>query len=50
VQQSGAAIVGALVGLALGNSAWPLALAIAVVGVLVLLAWTVTRGVRARGI
>jgi DHA1 family bicyclomycin/chloramphenicol resistance-like MFS transporter len=50
VQQSGAAIVGALVGLALGTSAWPLALAIAIVGVLVLVIWTLTRDVRARGV
>lgn len=50
VQQSGAAIVGALVGLALGASAWPLALTIAIVGVLVLLAWVTTRGVRVRGV
>jgi DHA1 family bicyclomycin/chloramphenicol resistance-like MFS transporter len=50
VQQSGAAIVGALVGMALGASAWPLALAIAIVSVLELLVWTATRGIRARGV
>lgn len=50
VQQSGAAIVGALVGVMLGTSAWPLALAIAIVSVLELLVWVTTRGIRARGV
>jgi DHA1 family bicyclomycin/chloramphenicol resistance-like MFS transporter len=50
VQQSGAAIIGALVGVALGASAWPLALAIAIVSVLELLVWTATRGIRAGGV
>jgi DHA1 family bicyclomycin/chloramphenicol resistance-like MFS transporter len=47
-QQSIAAIVGIAVGLALGTTAWPMAIAIAAVGCLALLVWFVTRDVRAR--
>jgi DHA1 family bicyclomycin/chloramphenicol resistance-like MFS transporter len=47
-QQSIAAIVGIAVGLALGTTAWPMAIAIASVGCLALLVWFVTRDVRAR--
>ena len=48
VQQSVAAIVGAAVGLTLGADAWPLAIAVALVGCLTLAVWVATRGVRAR--
>lgn len=46
-QQSIAAIVGIAVGLALGTTAWPMAIAIASVGCLALLVWFVTRDIRA---
>jgi DHA1 family bicyclomycin/chloramphenicol resistance-like MFS transporter len=48
VQQSVAAVFGAVVGLLLGNSAWPLAAGVAVAGCLTLLLWIATRAVRAR--
>ncbi|MGE0565456.1 MAG: multidrug effflux MFS transporter [Pseudolabrys sp.] len=48
IQQSVAAIVGAVVGLALGANAWPLAIAIALMGCLALLLWAMTRDVRTR--
>jgi DHA1 family bicyclomycin/chloramphenicol resistance-like MFS transporter len=46
VQQSAAAISGAVVGWLLGSSAWPLAGALAILGCLTLLLWFATRGVR----
>src|SRR4051812_16151441 len=48
VQQSVAAMFGAVVGLLLGNSAWPLAAGVAVAGCVTLLLWIATRAVRAR--
>jgi len=48
VQQSVAAVFGAVVGLLLGNSAWPLATGVAVAGCVTLLLWIATRAVRAR--
>lgn len=47
IQQSVAAICGATVGALLGYSAWPVAGAVAVMGVATLLIWIVTRGIRA---
>jgi MFS transporter, DHA1 family, multidrug resistance protein len=46
VQQSGAAISGAVVGWLLGSTAWPLASAVATLGCLTLLLWFATRQVR----
>lgn len=46
VQQSGAAISGAVVGWLLGASAWPLAGALAAMGVLTLILWVGTRDIR----
>jgi len=48
VQQSVAAIFGAMVGLLLGKSAWPLAAGVAVAGCATLILWIATRAVRAR--
>jgi MFS transporter, DHA1 family, multidrug resistance protein len=48
VQQSVSAICGAVVGLLLGQSAWPLAAAVAAMGGTTLLVWITTRAVRAR--
>lgn len=48
IQQSVAAMCGATVGLLLGHSAWPVAGAIALMGVATLLLWLLTRGIRAR--
>ena len=48
VQQSIAAICGATVGALLGHNAWPLAGAVAIMGVATLSFWTATRGIRAR--
>jgi len=47
VQQTVAALFGAIVGLLLGQSAWPLAIAVAVAGCTTLTIWLATRGVRA---
>lgn len=47
VQQSVAALFGALVGLLLGRSAWPLAAGVAAAGCVTLLLWILTRAVRA---
>jgi DHA1 family bicyclomycin/chloramphenicol resistance-like MFS transporter len=47
VQQSSAAILGAVVGHTLGQTAWPLAAPIAAMGCLALLVWTLSRRVRA---
>lgn len=49
VQQTSAALVGAAVGQLLGGSAWPVALAIALMGSLTLAAWAGTRAVRKAG-
>jgi DHA1 family bicyclomycin/chloramphenicol resistance-like MFS transporter len=48
VQQSVAALFGAMVGLLLGKSAWPLAAGVAVAGCTTLALWIATRTVRAR--
>jgi DHA1 family bicyclomycin/chloramphenicol resistance-like MFS transporter len=48
VQQSAAAITGAVVGHALGTSAWPLAIAVASAGCLAPAVWYFTRGVRTK--
>jgi MFS transporter, DHA1 family, multidrug resistance protein len=48
VQQSAAAITGAVVGHALGTSAWPLAIAVASAGCLAPMVWYFTRGVRTK--
>jgi MFS transporter, DHA1 family, multidrug resistance protein len=47
-QQSGAALCGAVVGHLLGDSAWPLAGTVAILGCLSLVLWAATRGVRSR--
>jgi len=47
VQQSVAALFGAMVGILLGKSAWPLAAGVAVAGCVTLLLWVLTRSVRA---
>jgi DHA1 family bicyclomycin/chloramphenicol resistance-like MFS transporter len=49
VQQSAAALCGALVGALLGSSAWPLAAAVAAMGCATLVLWILTRALRARG-
>jgi MFS transporter, DHA1 family, multidrug resistance protein len=46
-QQSAAAICGAVVGALLGNSAWPLVLVVAAMGLATLALWLATRTVRA---
>ena len=48
IQQSAAALCGAVVGWLLGQSAWPLAAAVAVMGCASLLLWILTRTLRAR--
>jgi MFS transporter, DHA1 family, multidrug resistance protein len=48
VQQSWAAIVGVVVGHLLGNSALPMAVAIAIMGVATLVIWATTRNIRRR--
>ncbi len=48
VQQSVAALFGAMVGLLLGHSAWPLAAGVAFAGCATLSLWIATRAVRAR--
>ena len=48
VQQSVAALSGAIVGALLGSSAWPLAIAVAFTGCATLALWLATHGVRAR--
>lgn len=47
VQQSGGAAVGAVVGLAIGRTAWPMVIAIAATGVASFVIWATTRRVRA---
>jgi len=46
VQQTGAAICGAIVASLLGHDAWPMVAAIALVGCMTLFLWFVTRDVR----
>jgi DHA1 family bicyclomycin/chloramphenicol resistance-like MFS transporter len=48
IQQSVAAICGAAVGALLSDSSWPVAGAVALMGVATLLLWIATRGLRAR--
>ena len=48
VQQTAAAVCGATVGWFLGQSAWPLAAGVAVMGFVTLGLWLTTRGLRAR--
>ena len=48
VTQTSSALVGAILGHALGLSAWPLAIAMALIGGLSLLLWTLSRGARGR--
>jgi MFS transporter, DHA1 family, multidrug resistance protein len=48
VQQSVAALFGAVVGLLLGKTAWPLAAGVALAGCVTLLLWAATHAVRAR--
>ena len=48
VQQSAAALCGAVVGWYLGQSAWPLVLGVAVMGCMTLVFWLTTRGIRSR--
>jgi DHA1 family bicyclomycin/chloramphenicol resistance-like MFS transporter len=50
VQQSIAAICGATVGALLGHDAWPVAGAVALMGVATLLLWAATRGIRGRAV
>lgn len=47
VQQTVSAVFGALIGVLLGQSAWPLAAGVALAGCVTLVLWLVTRGVRA---
>jgi len=49
VQQTVAAATGALVAHALGATAWPLVIGIAVPGALTFVIWAMTRAVRAHG-
>src|SRR5215510_15967948 len=46
VQQSIAALVGAVVGSLLGTSAWPLAIGVAAMGCVTLVLWLTTQGIR----
>ena len=48
IQQLAAALCGAVVGWFLGDSAWPLALAVAAMGIATLVLWLSTRALRAR--
>jgi DHA1 family bicyclomycin/chloramphenicol resistance-like MFS transporter len=50
VQQSVAALFGAMVGLLLGRTAWPLAAGVAVAGCATLVLWVATRAVRTRAV
>jgi DHA1 family bicyclomycin/chloramphenicol resistance-like MFS transporter len=47
IQQSVAALCGAVVGALLGDSAWPLAVAVAAMGCATLVLWIATRKLRA---
>ncbi len=46
--QTSSAAVGALLGYVLGDTAWPLAIAMALAGCSGLVLWVTTRGIRAR--
>ena len=46
IQQTGSALCGAVVGVLLGRSAWPLAAAVALTGCTTLGVWIVTRALR----
>jgi DHA1 family bicyclomycin/chloramphenicol resistance-like MFS transporter len=46
LQQGGAALCGVIVGQLLGDSAWPMAAAVALTGVASLVLWLTTRGIR----
>jgi len=48
VQQTSAAALGAIVGHTLGQTAWPLAIAMAAMGCLTFVIWIVSRGIRAQ--
>jgi DHA1 family bicyclomycin/chloramphenicol resistance-like MFS transporter len=48
IQQCAAATCGAAVGWLLGENAWPLAIAVAVMGCATLVIWISTRGLRRR--
>jgi MFS transporter, DHA1 family, multidrug resistance protein len=48
IQQSGAAVFGAMVGLFLGKTAWPLAIGVASAGCATLILWMTTHDVRRR--
>src|SRR5664279_1498147 len=50
IQQSAAALCGAVVGWLLGQNAWPLALAVAAMGCVTLVIWVSTRALRARAV
>jgi DHA1 family bicyclomycin/chloramphenicol resistance-like MFS transporter len=50
LQQGGAALCGVIVGQLLGDSAWPMAAAVALTGVASLLLWVTTRGLRRRAL
>jgi DHA1 family bicyclomycin/chloramphenicol resistance-like MFS transporter len=50
IQQTAAAVCGAAVGWFLGQSAWPLAAGVAVMGLATLGLWLATRGLRARAV
>jgi DHA1 family bicyclomycin/chloramphenicol resistance-like MFS transporter len=50
LQQTGAALCGVLVGQLLGNSAWPMAIVVALTGFGSLLLWLTTRGIRQRAL
>ncbi|HXF90056.1 MAG TPA: multidrug effflux MFS transporter [Xanthobacteraceae bacterium] len=50
LQQTSGAVVGAIVGHLLGQSAWPLAAAVAIMGSLALVIWALTRSTRAAGV
>jgi DHA1 family bicyclomycin/chloramphenicol resistance-like MFS transporter len=50
VQQSAAALCGAVVGMLLGATAWPLAAMIAAMGCATLVLWIATRALRARAV
>jgi DHA1 family bicyclomycin/chloramphenicol resistance-like MFS transporter len=50
LQQGGAALCGVVVGQLLGNSAWPMAIAVAATGILSVILFVLTRGVRERAL
>jgi DHA1 family bicyclomycin/chloramphenicol resistance-like MFS transporter len=49
-QQTGAALCGVVVGQLLGDSAWPMAAAVALTGIASLVLWWTTRGIRQRAL